>query len=111
LQSITDGRGYILGIIELEDKAWVTSYILLLRWYILPVFISLIKSKEVQMIDFKKVKGEGSLTLITIIASTAAWLTHVITCISDDRWGLLIAGGIVFPVGIIHGAGIWFGAW
>lgn len=63
------------------------------------------------MKSLKKMKGEGEIAIILMIASTAAWLTHVITCISDDRWGLLIAGGIVFPVGIIHGIGIWFGAW
>ena len=57
----------------------------------------------------KRMKGEGDIAIILVIASVAAWLTHVITCISDDRWGLLIAGGIVFPVGIIHGVGIWFG--
>lgn len=39
----------------------------------------------------------------------AAWLTHVFTCIADNAWGLLIAGGIVFPAGIIHGVGLWFG--
>lgn len=63
------------------------------------------------MINLKKMKGEGEIAIILVIASVAAWLTHVITCIADDRWGLLIAGGIVFPVGIIHGIGIWFGAW
>lgn len=63
------------------------------------------------MINLKKMKGESEIMAIIFIASIAAWLTHVITCISDDRWGLLIAGAIVFPVGIIHGIGIWFGAW
>lgn len=47
--------------------------------------------------------------LIIIIISTAAWFTHVITCLADDRWGFLIAGAIMFPIGIIHGIGIWFG--
>jgi len=62
------------------------------------------------MLNLKKMKGESEIAIILVIASVAAWLTHVITCISDDRWGLLIAGGLVFPVGIIHGIGIWFGA-
>lgn len=43
------------------------------------------------------------------IAAFAAWLTHVVTCLTDDRWGFLIAGAIMFPVGIIHGLLIWFG--
>ena len=43
--------------------------------------------------------------------SAAAWITHVFTCLSDDRWGFLIAGAIMFPIAIVHGVGIWFGAW
>lgn len=38
----------------------------------------------------------------------AAWLTHVITCFEQDRWGFLIAGAIFFPVAIVHGMWIWF---
>jgi hypothetical protein len=43
------------------------------------------------------------------VTSLAAWLTHVITCLNDGLWGFLIAGALVFPIGIIHGVGIWFG--
>src|SRR5690349_9286250 len=42
------------------------------------------------------------------IAVFAAWLTHVVTCLADGLWGFLIAGAIVFPIGIIHGVMIWF---
>jgi predicted membrane channel-forming protein YqfA (hemolysin III family) len=38
-----------------------------------------------------------------------AWFTHVITCLSTAKWGFLIAGAIFFPVGCVHGTGIWFG--
>lgn len=41
----------------------------------------------------------------------AAWLTHIITTITLSAWGLLIAGAIFFPIGIIHGFGIWLGVW
>jgi|TARA_R110002051_G_scaffold63239_2_gene115133 hypothetical protein len=41
----------------------------------------------------------------------AAWVTHLIVCFSDDRWGFLIAGAIFFPVALVHGTGAWFGAW
>lgn len=44
-------------------------------------------------------------------ASVAAWLTHIIVCIADGAWGFLIAGAILFPVAVIHGGGVWFGAW
>jgi hypothetical protein len=41
----------------------------------------------------------------------AAWLTHIVDCFQLHTWGLLIAGAIFFPVGVIHGAGVWFGLW
>lgn len=39
----------------------------------------------------------------------AAWFTHVAVCIKAASWGLLIAGALIFPVGCVHGTGIWFG--
>jgi hypothetical protein len=41
--------------------------------------------------------------------SFAAWLNHVITCIQNETWGFLVAGAIFFPIGVIHGAGLWLG--
>ena len=59
-----------------------------------------------------KSSGLGILFLfVSIIASISAWMTHVITCIETEQWGFLIAGAIAAPVGIVHGVGIWFGAW
>ena len=52
----------------------------------------------------------GALLLCSA-TSTAAWLTHVYVCFSEQSWGFLIAGAIFFPVGIVHGIGIWFGVW
>jgi hypothetical protein len=64
------------------------------------------------MKSLKKMKGKGEITGIILVGvPVGAWLTHVVTCISDDRWGMLIAGGLIFPVGIIHGIGIWLGVW
>lgn len=40
----------------------------------------------------------------------AAWITHVIVCIKAAAWVLLLFGCIVAPVGVIHGIGVWFGA-
>ena len=40
-----------------------------------------------------------------------AWLTHIITCLATGAWGFLVAGALFFPIGIIHGIGIWFGSW
>lgn len=47
---------------------------------------------------------------ILYAAMFAAWLTHVITCLSHATYGLLVAGALFFPVGIIHGVSVWFGA-
>jgi ethanolamine transporter EutH len=53
----------------------------------------------------------GALWLaMIIITPVAAWLTHVVTCLVSGEWGFLIAGAIFFPAGIVHGVGIWFGA-
>lgn len=43
------------------------------------------------------------------LGSLGAWLTHVVTCLQDGSWGYLIAGAVFFPIGIIHGFGIWLG--
>ena len=53
----------------------------------------------------------GLLAGAAILVSTAAWFTHLYVCFSDDRWGFLIAGAIMFPIAIVHGVGIWFGFW
>jgi hypothetical protein len=45
------------------------------------------------------------------LAGFAAWLTHVVVCLKTGSWGFLIAGAIFFPIGIVHGIGIWLGAW
>ena len=59
-----------------------------------------------------KSSGLGTLFLfVFMITSISAWATHVITCIENEQWGFLIAGAIAAPVGIVHGVGIWFGAW
>lgn len=49
--------------------------------------------------------------IIIWIAAIAAWFTHVINTIMAQEWLLLLAGAIAFPVGIIHGIGIWMGVW
>ncbi len=48
---------------------------------------------------------------IALLATFFAWLTHIIVCLKTAAWGFLIAGALFFPIGIIHGFGIWFGAW
>lgn len=43
------------------------------------------------------------------IMCVIAWFTHVIYCLSTWAIGFLIAGAFFFPIGIIHGIGLWFG--
>lgn len=58
-----------------------------------------------------KQRGEGELAFIAIIACIAAWITHVVVCLSTGKWGFLIAGALFFPIAIIHGFGVWIGVW
>jgi hypothetical protein len=51
------------------------------------------------------------LGILFVIGFAGAWFTHLFVCFSDDRWGFLIAGAIMFPVAIVHGVGIWLGIW
>jgi hypothetical protein len=48
-----------------------------------------------------------------LIAATgySAWLTSIVFCAANGRWPLLVAAASFFPVGIVHGVGIWLGGW
>lgn len=46
-----------------------------------------------------------------LISLPLAWLTHVIVCLAAGKWGFLIAGALIFPIAVIHGYGVWIGAW
>lgn len=63
----------------------------------------------------KRERGDsdmGALIGLGIVAWViASWITHVIVCIKAASWGFLIAGAIFVPIAVIHGTGIWFGAW
>jgi len=37
-----------------------------------------------------------------------AWFTHIFTCFAEGLWGFLIAGALLFPIGILHGFFLWF---
>ncbi len=41
----------------------------------------------------------------------AAWLTSIVFCSVNDQRGLLIAAATFFPIGVVHGVGVWFGGW
>jgi len=41
------------------------------------------------------------------ITLLAAWFTHIFTCFVQGLWGFLLAGAILFPIGILHGFYLW----
>ena len=41
----------------------------------------------------------------------AAWLTSIVFCAAEGMRPLLVAAALFFPVGIVHGIGVWFGGW
>ena len=55
--------------------------------------------------------GKFGVYIVIFIATFGAWLQHVIYCITYEKWGFLVAGAIMAPIGIVHGWGIWFGWW
>jgi hypothetical protein len=41
----------------------------------------------------------------------SAWLTSIVFCASNGQRPLLVAAAAFFPVGVVHGIGIWVGGW
>ncbi len=52
------------------------------------------------------------LTLAVAFGFTyAAWLTSIVFCSANGMRPLLVASALFFPVGVVHGIGVWFGGW
>jgi hypothetical protein len=49
--------------------------------------------------------------VISFLVGYAAWLTSIVFCAANGMRPLLIAAATVFPVGVVHGIGLWFGGW
>jgi hypothetical protein len=56
------------------------------------------------------IRTAASIALI-LFACYSAWLTSIIFCATNGHRPLMIAGATFFPVGVVHGVGIWFGGW
>jgi hypothetical protein len=41
----------------------------------------------------------------------SAWLTSIVFCAAAGYRPLLIASAMFFPIGVVHGVGVWFGGW
>ena len=48
------------------------------------------------------------LLLLLLTFCYSAWLTSIVFCASNGYRRLLIASATFFPVGIVHGIGVWF---
>ncbi len=59
--------------------------------------------------EIKGQKMQYILLLSIGLMFLAAWVTHIVTCLIQAKYLLLIAGAFIAPVGVIHGIGIWFG--
>jgi len=49
--------------------------------------------------------------LLAGLFTYSAWLTSIVFCAASGLRPLLIAAALFFPVGVVHGIGIWFGGW
>jgi hypothetical protein len=54
-------------------------------------------------------------TLLSLLLGSAvcysAWLTSIVFCAAGGLRPLLIASATFFPIGVVHGVGVWFGVW
>ena len=48
---------------------------------------------------------------VPTLGAYAAWLTSLVCCASNGPRPLLIADAAFFPVGVVHGIGLWLGGW
>jgi hypothetical protein len=53
----------------------------------------------------------ASILLVAGLFTYSAWITSIVFCASNNLRPLLIAGATFFPVGMVHGVGVWFGGW
>jgi hypothetical protein len=54
-------------------------------------------------------------TLLTLATTWmtiySAWLTSIVFCSANHERPLLIAAATFFPIGVVHGIGVWLGGW
>lgn len=50
----------------------------------------------------------GIFKIIVGIGLFLSWLTHIFTCFAEGLWGFLLAGALMFPIGVFHGFNLWF---
>jgi hypothetical protein len=64
---------------------------------------------------WRKTRAMDLKTLVTLavmwLIIYSAWLTSIVFCSANDQRRLLIAAAAFFPIGVVHGIGVWFGGW
>jgi hypothetical protein len=64
---------------------------------------------------WRKTRAMDFRTLVTLavmwLIAYSAWLTSIVFCSTNDQRSLLIAAAAFFPIGVVHGIGVWFGGW
>jgi hypothetical protein len=51
------------------------------------------------------------LILLVIASCYSAWLTSIVYCAGNGMRPLLVTSAMFFPVGVVHGVGLWFSGW
>jgi hypothetical protein len=64
---------------------------------------------------WRRVRAMDFNTLFMLTATWlfvySAWLTSIVFCSAHGQRPLLIAGAAFFPIGVVHGIGVWLGGW
>ena len=56
--------------------------------------------------------GRTMLALLLLVPFIySAWLTSIVFCAAGACRPLLVASALFFPVGVVHGIGVWCGGW
>jgi hypothetical protein len=53
----------------------------------------------------------AAMIMLAGMVTCSAWLTSIVFCSAHHERPLLIAAAAFFPVGVVHGVGVWFGGW
>lgn len=49
--------------------------------------------------------------IVGLFLLIAPWVYHLVHCFKNQEYVLLVVGGLIAPIGWIHGCGAFFGWW
>ncbi len=55
----------------------------------------------------------ATATSLLVVAAIcySAWLTSIVFSATNHLRPLMVADAVFFPIGVVHGLGVWFGGW